>query len=431
MGKRSIQYEIFRPLLTVGLRLLHGKFRVVGFENLKGSDTPTLVVGNHQNAMLDPVLCCTVFNEQLHWLTRADIFKPGIVNTLLRNFNMLPVYRERDNVGDMRDKNAEIFEECFRRLNNGSWVCLFPEGTHQGKKRLLLPLKKGVGRMIIGTFEANADLEKIRIVPVGLEYEEHIKKDGNILIRIGEPVTLSKEDYNTANKAIWANQLVADITAHLHAVMTDIQDEENYENVLTIQEGFHVAFPDNDWHENIITFQDAYNAGKLDDAALMETAKKLNESSEALNLTVREFYKSKQSIFLSLLTLTIFSPAILIGRLLYGPLSWFTENFVQKNIKDVLFYNSIRVSFKTFLGLFFTLIYAGIARVIGFNFIPSLLIIFTTGIAAVWGRRLFQRIQSHYRIAAIKRSQSQAYQTWENQLHQLTERIKHLLHESH
>lgn len=431
MGKRSIQYEVFRPVMALGLRLFHGKFRVIGFENLKGSDTPTLVVANHQNAMLDPVLCCTVFSEQLHWLTRADIFKPGLVNSLLRNFNMLPVYRERDNLGDMRDRNEEIFQECYRRLKNGSWVCLFPEGTHQEKKRLLTPLKKGVGRLIIGTFENNPDLEKIRIVPVGLEYEESSKKDGNILLRIGKPVTLSKEDYNTANKAIWANQLVAEITTHLHDIMTDIQDVENYDNLLTIQACFHEAFPESDWHENIIAFQNALNAGKLNDETLMAWAQEFNEASAKLELNVREFTKAKQSGIFSWMGLALFFPFILSGRLLFGPISAFTESFVRKNIKDQLFYNSIRISFKTFLGSVACLVYAGIAKLFGFNFWPSLFILGGLGVAAHEGRVVFNRLQLRFKISKLQKEKPNEFVTWKALLNKITEHIKHTLHESH
>lgn len=431
MGKRSVLYEVLRPVVSIGLRLFHGKFRVVGFENLKGSETPTIVVGNHQNAMLDPILCCTVFNEQLHWLTRADIFKPGIVNTLLRNFNMLPVYRDRDNVGDMRDRNEEIFQECYRRLNNGSWVCLFPEGTHQEKKRLLLPLKKGVGRLIIGTFETNSNLQKIRIVPVGLEYEETYNKDGNILVRIGEPVTLSKEDYNTANKAIWANQLVADITTHLHDVMTDIQDEENYENLLVVQDCFQLAFPERDWHENIIAFQDAQNAGKLHDDVLFQNAKEVVTINEQLSIRVRDKVKSNLSLTFSLFTLILFSPAILVGRALFAPISMFTENFIKKNIKDQLFYNSIRISFKTFIGVFFVLLYSTVARLIGFNFLPSMFVIVATGMAGHWGRRLFNRLQLRFRLHQLAQTHAAEIARWNSHIHNITERLKTLHHESH
>ncbi|MFM2227059.1 MAG: hypothetical protein RL664_402 [Bacteroidota bacterium] len=160
--RKSWVYEIFRIILVFGLRLFHRKFRVVGYENLKGSEIPTIVVGNHQNALLDPILCCSVITQQLHWLTRSDVFKPGFVSAFLSKANMLPVYREKDNVPDLRDRNEAIFQECYKRLNRGQWISLFPEGTHKGKKSLNTPLKKGIGRLIIGTFEANPNLQQIR-----------------------------------------------------------------------------------------------------------------------------------------------------------------------------------------------------------------------------------------------------------------------------
>ena len=92
MGKRKILYEVLRPIISSGLRLFHNEFYVFGYENLKGSHIPTIVVANHQNALLDPILCSTVFYEQLHWLTRSDVFKPGIISWILKLFLNILAY---------------------------------------------------------------------------------------------------------------------------------------------------------------------------------------------------------------------------------------------------------------------------------------------------------------------------------------------------
>ena len=55
---------------------------------------------------------------------------------------MLPVYRERDKVEGMFDKNDQIFKECYARIASGAVIALFPEGTHRGRKQLF-QFKKG------------------------------------------------------------------------------------------------------------------------------------------------------------------------------------------------------------------------------------------------------------------------------------------------
>ncbi len=420
--RRSWIYELFRFVLVFGLRLFHKKFRVVGYENLKGSDIPTIVVGNHQNALLDPILCCSVITQQLHWLTRSDVFKPGLISAFLRKVNMLPVYREKDNVADIRDRNEAIFQECYKRLNRGQWISLFPEGTHKGKKSLNTPLKKGIGRLIIGTFEANPELKQIRILPLGLEYSEFLEKDGNFLLRIGTPILLTKEDYTTANKAVWANELVGEIALHLQAVMTDIRNNDFYEEYLTIQELLHFVNPHNDWHENVVLFQDMVNAKRFEKHAFLEQVKAFNALSKELSFSNEMEFEARQWRFWNTLRVFMTFPFALIGRIIFFPVTNFTENFVKNKVKDPLFRNSIRITFKLFLGIVYILIIGAAFPVFGVNYILGLLLLIITGVFEVRARmrfNLFIKIKEHTRDCT-KRSQD--YSKWKtSQEHCLTE----------
>lgn len=427
--RRSWLYEFFRIILVFGLRLFHRKFRVVGYENLKGSDIPTIVVGNHQNALLDPILCCSVITQQLHWLTRSDVFKPGFVSWLLGKFNMLPVYREQDNVGDLRDRNDAIFRECYKRLNRGQWISLFPEGTHKGKKALNTPLKKGVGRLIIGTFEANPNLKQIRILPLGLEYSEFFEKDGDFMLRIGKPIVLSKEDYTTANKAIWANELVADISAQLQAVMTDIRNKDYYEEYLTIQELMHFVHPHNDWHENVLLFQDLVNADRFEQIQFLNELKSFNQLSKDFSFSNKTEFETQQWNFWNTLRVCITYPFALIGKMIFFPISNFTENFVQTKLKDMLFRNSIRISFKLFFSIPYILLLAIAFPFFGINYFLGVLILVGIGVFEVRSRmRLdrFKKIIQHKKESAQRRDD---YSKWKLAQVQCISQLKEICNE--
>jgi len=427
--RRSWLYEFFRILLVFALRLFHRKFRVVGYENLKGSEIPTIVVGNHQNALLDPILCSTIISQQLHWLTRSDVFKPGFISILLRKFNMLPVYREQDNVGDLRDRNDAIFRECYKRLNRGQWTSLFPEGTHKGKKALNRPLKKGIGRLIIGTFEANPNLQQIRILPLGLEYSEFFEKDGDFMLRIGKPIVLSKEDYTTANKAIWANELVAEISQHLQAVMTDIRNEEYYEEYLTIQDLVHLVNPFNDWHENVLIYQDMVNANKFEQPQFLAELKTFNELSKELRFSNRIEFDSNQWQFWNTLRVFVTIPFYLVGKIIFFPISNFTENFVQTKLKDPLFRNSIRISFKLFFSIPYIFILAIAFPFFGINYFIGVLILVGTGVFEVRSR---MRIDCFKKIIKYKKDCSQRrtdYSKWKTAQEQCIRQLKEICNE--
>jgi len=427
--RRSWLYDFLRYILVFGLRLFHRKFRVVGYENLKGSDIPTIVVGNHQNALLDPILCCSVITQQLHWLTRSDVFKPGLVTKILKGVNMLPVYREKDNVADIRDRNEAIFQECYRRLNNGQWISLFPEGTHKGKKSLNTPLKKGIGRLIIGTFEANPNLQQIRILPLGLEYSEFFEKDGDFMLRIGKPIVLSKEDYTVANKAIWANELVADISTALQAVMTDIRNDQYYEEYITIQDLMHFVFPYNDWHENVVIYQDLVNAKKFENSELLESVKALNLLSQKLHFSNQTDFEANQWRMWNTLRVFMTVPFSFVGKLIFYPISNFTENFVRTKVKDMLFRNSIRITFKLFFSIPYILILSIIFPFIGVNYFLGVFILAVTGMFEVRARmRLdrFKKIIQHKKECAQRNSE---YAKWKTAQERCISQIKQICNE--
>ena len=393
MGKRKILYEVLRPIISSGLRLFHNEFYVFGYENLKGSHIPTIVVANHQNALLDPILCCTVFYEQLHWLTRSDVFKPGIINWILKNINMQPVYRDRDNVDGMRERNEIIFEECYKRLHQGAWISLFPEGTHRGKKALIRPLKKGVSRLIVGTFESNPELNHIRIVPVGLEYERLQNPSGNILVRIGEPIVLTKHDYNTANKAIWNNELTNEITEHLSSCMLDVPVEldDHYDAVLLIQELFVNMRVELSWGEANVEFQKWVHNGGMNSPQLLEQATSLKAKESELQIEERQWRSERKLSWSRLILQFIFFPFAALGIIAFLPISILTEKFVTNKVKDPLFKNSIRIAFKTFLGSLYTLILASVLSVVlPMNFFIILVTLLGLGVLGVRGKMFWK-----------------------------------------
>ena len=410
--RTSLVYEIFRFILVFGLRLFHKKFRVVGYENLKGSEIPTIVVGNHQNALLDPILCCSVITQELHWLTRSDVFKPGLISAFLRKANMLPVYREKDNVGDLRDRNDAIFRECHKRLNRGQWISLFPEGTHKGKKSLNTPLKKGVGRLIIGTFEANPNLQKIRILPLGLEYSEFFEKDGNFMLRIGKPIVLSKEDYTIANKAIWANELVADISAQLQAVITDIRNDDYYDEYITIQDLIHFVNPYNDWHENVVIYQDLVNANRFENPNFLNEVKSFNQLSKEFSFSNKTELETQQWSFWNTLRVFITVPFSLIGKIIFFPISNFTENFVRTKVKDPLFHNSIRLAFKLFFSIPYIFILASVFPFLGVNYFLGVLALIIAGTFEVRTRMSFDRFKKIIQHKKNRDRPNSDYSTW-------------------
>ena len=309
---------------------------------------PVVIVANHQNALLDPVVLCISTTTQLNWLTRADVFKNPVVNRFLRKINMLPVYRERDRVANLHDRNNEIFRICYERMKNNAVIGIFPEGTHRGKKQLVT-LKKGLARLVIGAYESG--VRGVCIMPVGLDYESFYEPQKNLLVKFGEPIEidplLEKPDMNHA-------KLHTEITDKVHEALR----------------GLMIHLDSDDVHAEILALKPLIDSD-LKKQTLMERfdrfhaiATELDEKKEYhpfLNhevnryrtglhtLKIDETLYSTSFNFLQLLFCFLGLPIAIFATLVFWPMQLFTERFVRTVIKDTLFRNSIRISFWTFI----------------------------------------------------------------------------------
>ena len=112
---RNLFLFLVRVYLRIGLFFYYRRIKSVGKENIP-NNKPVMVLGNHQNALIDPLLLAKDFNTYAYYLTRAGVFKKNFVSKLLALFNMLPVYRIRDGWSNLTQNNA-IFEQCKHILN--------------------------------------------------------------------------------------------------------------------------------------------------------------------------------------------------------------------------------------------------------------------------------------------------------------------------
>ncbi|MEL7530803.1 MAG: 1-acyl-sn-glycerol-3-phosphate acyltransferase [Bacteroidota bacterium] len=194
MSTYSKTYRVLRYLIIYPM--IKGFYRHIQVKNYHKVpiDKPVIFAANHQNALIDAlnVIFAANHKRQVTFLTRSDVFNHRFQWIMLGLFKMLPVYRQRDNLPNIRELNAEIFDKCVDILDRDDVILLFPEGNHDRTQRIR-PLKKGIVR--IG-FQAavKANYEKdIYVVPLGLNYTHHIKFHRDLLITFGDPINL--KDY--------------------------------------------------------------------------------------------------------------------------------------------------------------------------------------------------------------------------------------------
>jgi 1-acyl-sn-glycerol-3-phosphate acyltransferase len=190
MKMQKVINYILRILVKIALRVFYWKIEVVGKEK-KRINKATIIVANHQNALIDPLLVATHSNLKPHFLARASAFSSPLIGKLLEVIRMIPVYRIRDGKENM-SKNQKTFDLCSKILSDNETVLIFIEGNHS-HERGLRPLKRGFLRIIEQTLEKHPELA-IDILPVGINYSNLLQSGSKVSLYFGERIHVVKEE---------------------------------------------------------------------------------------------------------------------------------------------------------------------------------------------------------------------------------------------
>ncbi len=177
--------SILRFFVRIALKTYFSRIEVYGQDNIP-KNKAVILVGNHQNALIDPILLATHTNLKPYFLTRASVFKKSTVAKMLRFIRMIPVYRVRDGIANM-EKNKETFDQCVKVLTDSGSVIIFGEGNHH-HHRNLRPIRKGFARIAFQALEENPELDLV-VLPVGINYANPHRSGSKVSIRFGPALT--------------------------------------------------------------------------------------------------------------------------------------------------------------------------------------------------------------------------------------------------
>ena len=183
---RALLDRSLTGLARLALRGFFRELEVVGREHIPRG-RPLLIVANHFNALLDPVLVMHAFRRLPRFVAKAALWRPVWARPLLWIAGMVPVHRPQE--GGDTDRNRSTFATCHDQLARGRTVALFPEGG-LSRVPMLRRLRTGAARIAIGARRTGA--EQLAIVPVGLLYEDKVALRSRALVRIGAPIELDE-----------------------------------------------------------------------------------------------------------------------------------------------------------------------------------------------------------------------------------------------
>ncbi len=202
-------YRLMRWILGLGLGFYFRRIERFHPERVPESG-PVLFVCNHPNSLTDSFVVGAAVPRKVNFVATVQLFQFKLLKWLLSSCGVIPINRVRDDPRAMRSV-ADTFEACYRVLERGEAVGIFPEGvTHDDPQ--LKTVKTGAARMALELEHRHRGKLGLQIVPVGLNLSAKDKYRSEALVNFGEPIRVADflPGYPESKK-----ECVTDLTAEI------------------------------------------------------------------------------------------------------------------------------------------------------------------------------------------------------------------------
>jgi 1-acyl-sn-glycerol-3-phosphate acyltransferase len=442
MGKENIEKYSARYALLKSIagfwhnNIFYRKVIVLGRENINPEDS-NIFAPNHQNALMDALAVLFTQKGQPVFLARSDIFKRKMIASIMYFLKMLPVYRIRDGFSTLK-LNDEIFEKTIDVIRNRNGLVILPEGNHEGFRRLR-QLKKGIFRIAFQADEATDSGQKIKIIPVGLEFTNYSRFRQVLTVVYGKPIEVSDymERYRE-NPEKATNELRSRLSDEMRNIMIHIESQEDYESIDELRSIINGKYSDDIRKPKIFRDQELIeklNRIKNSDPdrfkRICSLTLNVKRKTKDLNLSYRLLEKKRHS--LPALILGIIGLLITLPLFVYGNIFNLTflalPNLQIPKIKDPQFHSSIKFGLSLALAFVFLPLYFILCLVIFHPWWFGMLIFATLPLSGLFAWSYFielGRIKGGFRIRNLVSTKNKKFQSLRNDFRELTDMISKL-----
>jgi len=229
-------YRLLKIIIRVALQVFFTSKKIKGKKNIPPLGTPLLIVSNHPNTFMDPILIAHFLPQELYFLANASIFSSSFNRWFLKQLNMIPIQRKEDK-NKVKYSNDEIFKKSYQHLGQGGALLIFPEGTSIHGRRLQ-KVKTGAARIALGACADNNFQLGLKILPIGINYSKPESFRSEVFIKVAEPIPVDTyaQDYlqDVEQTVDQLTERIRIILEELTIVTKDFEEETLARNIETI-----------------------------------------------------------------------------------------------------------------------------------------------------------------------------------------------------
>jgi glycerol-3-phosphate O-acyltransferase / dihydroxyacetone phosphate acyltransferase len=221
--KPSRFYRGVRAVVRAALHVFYRTIEITGIEHLDAG-APTILVCNHGNSIIDPLLVALFEERQASFVARDGLFKIPGFGGILRAVGAIPLQRRSDYAGGAVD-NAGAFAACREVLLRGGVIVIFPEGKTHERMRIE-PIKTGAARIALDAVTASPGLG-LRVVPVGVTYLVRHAFLSDVHVAIGPPIDVATGPLPAEDGVEAVRALTARVEQELRRLAVHIDEAED------------------------------------------------------------------------------------------------------------------------------------------------------------------------------------------------------------
>lgn len=228
----SLLYRGLRQILRVAVDLYFVDIQSVGRGNVP-SDGGVIFAANHPNSIMDTVILGTQTDRKISYMAKSGLFKNPLVATLFHQCGVIPVHRSGG-----KGANQDAFRAAYEVLEQSGTIGIFPEGRNS-MEREMYEIKTGTARIALGAEARNDYQLGVKIVPVGLNFDNRDRFLSSVLVRFGEPIEV--KEWARKHRAD-DREAVRDLTEHIQERLRVLATHIEGQRVRDLVQDIHTIY---------------------------------------------------------------------------------------------------------------------------------------------------------------------------------------------